>query len=73
VVYDQQRTDHARPPDRQDSLDRPADPEGRERGRYPGRVMRTSAYTAVVLRQGLTAAGLAALGTAWALLRRGRR
>ena len=68
VIYDQQRT-NIPASQRADALERPAGTDGRERGMYPGRVMKRSAYTALALRPRWMAA-VAVLGAGWALVRR---
>jgi NAD(P)-dependent dehydrogenase (short-subunit alcohol dehydrogenase family) len=70
VMYGQQRTDIPAA-QRPDSLERPAGTDGRERGMYPGRVLKRSVYTALALRPRWAAAA-AVVGLGWALVRRRR-
>jgi NAD(P)-dependent dehydrogenase (short-subunit alcohol dehydrogenase family) len=63
-----QRSD--RPARFEDTLFSPRAGDGRVRGRYPGRVMTTSAYTGVRLNRGRTLLGLAVVGATVALLDR---
>ena len=58
--FDQMHSD--RPPRHRATLHRPRAGDGRVHGEYPGRVMRTSAYTAMAKRPLGTVLGLAALG-----------
>ena len=52
-MFDSQKYDH--PGDGSDSLYEPAGPSGRERGKYGGRVKKSSAYTAAALHPTTTA------------------
>ena len=52
-MFDSQKYDH--PGDGSDSLYEPAAPAGHERGKYPGRVRKSSAYTAAALHPTTTA------------------
>jgi short-subunit dehydrogenase len=52
-MFDSQKYDYAG--EGSDSLYAPADPEGRERGRYEGHVLKSSAYTTAVLHPATTA------------------
>jgi len=63
-----QRSD--RPARFEDTLFSPRAGDSRVRGRYPGRVMTTSAYTGVRLNRGRTLLGLAVVGATVALLDR---
>lgn len=64
----QRRADEPTPEDRADALYAPM--PGRERGRYDGHVMQSSAYTAATLHPVATMLGLAALGAGLALASR---
>jgi NAD(P)-dependent dehydrogenase (short-subunit alcohol dehydrogenase family) len=68
--FDGQRTD--RPARGEDTLFHPRPDDGRVRGRYPGRVMETSAYTEARLHRGRTLLGLAVLGAGLLVANRGR-
>jgi NAD(P)-dependent dehydrogenase (short-subunit alcohol dehydrogenase family) len=68
--FDGQRTDT--PARGQDTLFHPRRDDGRVRGNYPGRVMKTSAYTEARLHRGKTLLGLAVLGTGLLVANRGR-
>lgn len=59
-----------RPARFEDTLFSPRPGDGRVRGRYPGHVMTSSAYTAARLHRGRTLLGLAVAGAAVALLDR---
>ena len=59
-----------RPPQNGDTLFAPRPDDGRVQGRYPGHVMRSSAYTAMAKRPGMTALGVAALGVGIAVAAR---
>jgi NAD(P)-dependent dehydrogenase (short-subunit alcohol dehydrogenase family) len=56
----------------EDTLFRPRPDDGRVRGKYPGRVMETSAYTEARLNRGKTLLGLAVLGAGLLVANRGR-
>ncbi len=63
-----------RPPQTGDSLHAPSGEDyGRRRGRYPGYVMRTSAYTRAAMSDVMRAAPLVALGAAIAAVAVARR
>lgn len=64
----QRRADEPTPEDRADALYEPMG--GRERGRYDGHVLQSSAYTAATLHPIATMLGLAALGAGIALASR---
>lgn len=61
-----------RPVRNEDTLFHPRPDDGRIRGRYPGRVMKTSAYTEARLHRGKALLGLAVLGTGLLLANRAR-
>jgi short-subunit dehydrogenase len=69
----QQRGDAPRQLDRQDILFEPHPDDSAERGRYPGRVMKSSVYTKATLNPVATVLGLAAMGVGIALAARVRR
>ena len=56
-----------------DTLYRPRPHDGQVRGRYPGRVLRRSAYTEARLNRGKALLGLAVLGAGLLVANRGRR
>jgi hypothetical protein len=68
TAFSGQRTE--RPVREQDILFGPRPGDSRERGRYEGRVMTTSAYTRARLHRGQALLGLAIAGAAVALLDR---
>ena len=53
---------YEQPADGADSLYEPAFPEGRERGRYPGRVIMSSLYTSARLHRARTAMVMLGVG-----------
>jgi len=61
-MFDSQKYDH--PGDGSDSLYAPSGPEGRERGRYDGHVMKSSAYTTAALHPATTALVVLGVGLA---------
>jgi NAD(P)-dependent dehydrogenase (short-subunit alcohol dehydrogenase family) len=68
--FDGQRTDT--PVQSEDTLFHPRPDDGRIRGKYPGRVMESSAYTEARLHRGKTLLGLAVLGAGLLVANRGR-
>lgn len=62
TMFSAQKTDRPRRPGRTDALYRPEPGSGRERGGYPGHVMRSSLYTRAALHPGRTLLGLSVLG-----------
>ena len=70
TMFDQQQTDRPSPADRPDALYESQ--PGRERGSYPGHVMRTSAYTTATMHPVATLVGALAIGAGIATLARGR-
>ncbi|HEU4564319.1 MAG TPA: SDR family oxidoreductase, partial [Gemmatimonadaceae bacterium] len=74
TMFDQQKmADRPRPADREDSLWEPHPDDARERGSYPGRVRKSSAYTTAAMHPMATALGLAAVGVGMALAARRAR
>lgn len=67
TMFEQQKTDRPTRPGRTDSLYRPEHGSGRERGDYPGHVMRSSVYTRAMLNPRLTLLGLCFAGLALAM------
>jgi hypothetical protein len=56
----------------EDTLHQPRPGDGRVYGNYPGRVLRSSAYTAARLHRGRTLLGLAVIGAGLFIANRGR-
>jgi short-subunit dehydrogenase len=69
VIFDLQRSDEPRPPNRKDSLYAPSD-DGEERGGYPGYVAETSLYTKARLHPLAAAAAMMGAGLVIAALLR---
>lgn len=68
AMFDSQKAD--RPADASSSLYEPSPPFGRMRGRYGGRVMKSSAYTAAKLHPAVTAAVVAGIVAGVFVMRR---
>ena len=73
TMFDAQRRDEPRRPNRRDSLYQPPRENGRVRGSHDGHVARTSMYTKASLNPGRTALALAAVGALGAALAAGAR
>jgi NAD(P)-dependent dehydrogenase (short-subunit alcohol dehydrogenase family) len=69
MFFDGQQSDN---PADEDSLYRPQSGDARERGRYPGRVMRTSLYTRARLHPEQLLVGLAVAGAGYVIARQAR-
>jgi short-subunit dehydrogenase len=70
AMFDAQKTDEPSHAGRPDALWGPVRGSGRERGGYPGHVMRSSVYTRAALSPGMALVCVAALGLAVTLARR---
>jgi short-subunit dehydrogenase len=72
-MFEAQKRDEPRRPNRRDSLYQPPLENGRLRGEYDGHVARTSAYTRAALNPARTALALAAVGALSAVVAAGVR
>ena len=72
TMFEGQKRPEPSPPDRTDTLYEPQRNAPRERGNYPGHVMKSSAYTTAAMHPMATLLGVAALGLVVGLVARGR-